>query len=97
MGTIIGSRVREDGKVVYEVMLDSSESLQLKGHIHNVHIFSDNNSETHSRLSKRGKNDATMYFLVPKDLREGLNESVDAKCQLIEAPTKKIFVFSVDR
>jgi len=95
MGTIIGSKIREDGKVVYEVLLDSKESLQLKGHMYNVHMFSDNNAESHSRLSKRGKNDATMYFLVPKELREGLSDFANAKCQLLDIPGKKIFVFSV--
>jgi hypothetical protein len=96
MGTLMSSKIREDGKVVYEVVVDSSESLQLKGHMTDVHIFSLNNMEVHSRLSKRGTNDATTYFLVPKEFREGLKESANAKCQLIRIPNKKIFVFTVD-
>jgi hypothetical protein len=96
MGTIVSSRIREDGKVVYEVVVDSSESLQLKGHMADVHIFSLNNMETHSRLTKRGTNDATTYLLVPKEYREGLKESANAKCQIIRIPNKRIFLFAVD-
>ena len=94
MGTIIGSKIREDGKVIFEILLDAEESLNLKGHVSDIHVFSDNNSEVHSRLTKRGKNDATMYFLVPKDLREGLLNS-NAKCQLLNTTNKKQFIFFI--
>jgi hypothetical protein len=96
MGTIIGSKVMDDGKVVYEVVVDGNESLQMKGHVSNIHVFSLNNSDVPSRLTRRGKNDATTYFLVPKELREGLKESALAKCQLVKIPNKKIFIFSLD-
>jgi hypothetical protein len=96
MGTIISSRIREDGKVVYEVVIDSDESLQLKGHMNDIHVFSLNNAHSNSRLSRRGKNDATTYFLLPKDMRAGLKESAPAKCQMLQMTNKKVFVFTVD-
>lgn len=96
MGTVISSRATEDGKVVYEVALDSEESLQLKGRMNEVHIFSEANMKIHSRLSKRGKNDATMYFLVPKELRKGIRGNSNATCQIIKTNSKKIFIFSIE-
>lgn len=95
MGTILGSKIREDGKVIYEVLLDADESLQLRGHVHNVHLFSDNNAEAHSRLTRRGKNDATMYLLVPKEFRAGLEDSMNARCQIIKEENKTFFVFTL--
>ncbi len=100
MGTILSSRIMEDGKVIYEVVLDTEESLQLKGQMNEVHLFSEANMNTHSRLSKRGKNDATMYLLVPKELRADLKKefksSINATCQIIKTNSKRIFIFSID-
>ena len=96
MGTIISSRIREDGKVVYEVVLDSGESLQLKGHMNDVHLFSDNNLDVHSRLTKRGKNDATMYLLVPRAFRNGLKESSNVRCQIAKTANRRFLICAID-
>lgn len=97
MGEIIGSKVGKGGKIVYEVVVDYDEALQLKGHMKNIHVFSEDVSLISSNLSVRGKNDATKYFLVPKELRGGLRLSGSVKCAKIDLPSKTVFTFIVDK
>ena len=97
MGTIISSRMKDDGKVIFEVSVDYEESIQLRGHMEDVHIFSENALDLEIPISQRGKNDATKYFLIPKELRKGLKVSAKAKCQKIDTKTKIVFVYVVDK
>ena len=41
MGTILGTKTLKDKKIIFEVEIDYEESLKLKGHIKNVHLFSE--------------------------------------------------------
>ena len=66
MGTILGSKITKDNHVIFEVQLDYEESLQLKGHIKKVHLFSEDAADIKANLSQRGKNEATKYFLIPR-------------------------------
>ena len=77
--------------------MDYEESLLLKGHIKNVHIFSEDSADIRTNLSQRGKNEATKYFLVPKQLRNNLKFNEKVKCQKLETNTKIIFVYVVDK
>ncbi|MBS3130897.1 hypothetical protein J4212_00535 [Candidatus Woesearchaeota archaeon] len=97
MGTIIGTRSVKDNKIIVEVEMDYEESLLLKGHIKNVHIFSEDSADIRTNLSQRGKNEATKYFLVPKQLRNNLKFNEKVKCQKLETNTKIIFVYVVDK
>ncbi|MBT4858282.1 hypothetical protein HON49_03845, partial [archaeon] len=58
MGSILSSKVQEDGKITYEVVIDRDEALQLKGNLDGIHVISEKAAETKSRISLRGKNDA---------------------------------------
>ena len=97
MGTILGTKMTKDDKVIFEIEMDYEDSLKLKGHIKNIHVFSEDASEIKTNLSQRGSNDATKYFLIPRDLRNDLNFNKNVKCQKIETDTRKIFVFVVDK
>lgn len=97
MGTILSSRVKDDGKVVFEVSLDYDESVQLRGYMDNVHLFSEHVVDIKTNISQRGKNEATKYFLIPKELRKNIKYSSKTRCQKIDTKTKSIFVFIVDR
>lgn len=97
MGTILGSKTTKDGRIVYEIEVDYEESLQLKGHIKNVRVFSEEASEVITTLSTRGKNDSTKYFLVPRDLRQNLKFSDTVKCQKLETDSKILFIYIVDK
>ena len=97
MGTILTSRTKEDNKIVFEIQVDYEEALQLKGSINNVHLFSEDVAEVETRLTKRGKDEATYYFLVPKDLRRDLKFNGKVRCQKIDTKTKTIFIYVLDK
>ena len=97
MGKILGTKTTKEGNVIFEVEMDYKESLSLKGHIKDIHIFSEDVAEIKANLSQRGKNEATKYFLVPRELRSNLRFNEKVRCQKIETDTKIIFIYVVDR
>jgi hypothetical protein len=97
MGSILNTKATKDGKMVFEVLLEYEEALQLKGHISNVHLFSEEVADLPTNISLRGRHEATKYFLIPKQLRKELKFNTKVTCQRIETPTKQIFVYLVDK
>ena len=97
MGIIIGTKVTKDNKIICEVEVNYEESLRLKGRIKNIHLFSEDAAEIKTNLSQRGTNEATKYFLIPRELREDLTFNEKVKCQKIETDLRIIFFFVVDR
>ncbi len=97
MGTILSTRTTKDNKIIFEVEIGYEESLKLKGHIKNIHIFSEDASKVKSNLSQRGTNEATKYFLIPRELRNNLKLDEEVKCQKIETDTRTIFVFVMNK
>ncbi len=97
MGRILGTKIMKDDRIVFEVEMDYEESLKLKGHINNIHLFSEDAAEIKTNLSQRGTNEATKYFLIPRELRGQLTFNEKVKCQKIETDTRTIFVFVVDK
>ena len=97
MGSIVSSKIRSDGKVSFEVVVDYDEALQLKGYMDHIYIFSERNSKHKTGISQRGKNEATKYFLIPKQLRQNLKFTSDVSCQRIETKTKTVFIYLVDK
>ncbi|MCH7548156.1 MAG: hypothetical protein IH969_01235 [Candidatus Krumholzibacteriota bacterium] len=97
MGTILSTKVKDDGKIIFEVALEYEESVQLKGHMNDVHVFSENVADIDTHISQRGKNEATKYFLIPRELRKDLKFNAKTKCQKIETKTKTIFIYVVDK
>ena len=97
MGSIISSKLREDGKVVFEVVLDYDEAIQLQGHMDNVYLFSENISSIRTGISQRGKNESTKYFLIPRTLRKDLNFNSDVHCLKVDTKTKFAYIYLVDK
>jgi hypothetical protein len=97
MGRILGTKATKDGKVIFEVEMDYVESLQLKGRLNNIHLFSEDVAEIKTNLSQRGKNEATKYFLIPRELRQNLKFNEKVRCQRIESNSKIIYVYIVDK
>lgn len=97
MGSILSSRRLDNGKVVYEVCLDYEEIMQLRGHMDGVYLFSDNVADFKTRISGRGKNEATKYFLIPKQLRKDLKLNAKISCQRLETKTKVVFIYTIDK
>ncbi|MBN1156746.1 hypothetical protein JXA85_03960 [Candidatus Woesearchaeota archaeon] len=97
MGTIHGTKTTKDNKIIFEIAMDYDEALQLQGHIKNIHVFSEDIATVKTNLSQRGRNEATKYFLVPKELRKNLKFNGRVKCQKIETDTKIIFIYVIDK
>ena len=97
MGSILSSKTLKDGKIIYEIIMDYEESLQLKGHIKNIHVFSEDVADIKTNLSSRGKNEATKYFLIPRELRNNIQFTDKVNCQKLETDSKIIFVYVVDK
>lgn len=96
MGTIISSR-KEGDSVVVEVCLGYDELLQLKGHLEDVRLITENIADIQTNISQRGKNEATKYFLIPRQLRAGFKFNNKTSCQRLEFGDKVIFVYVVNK
>jgi hypothetical protein len=97
MGIILGTKTTKDNKIIFEVEMDYEESLKLKGHIKNIHVFSEDAVEIKANLSQRGTNEATKYFLIPRELRNNLSFNEEVKCQKIDTDSRTIFIFTVNK
>ena len=97
MGTIQSSKLKDNGKVILEVHLDYEEAMHLQGHMDNVHLFSENVSEVRTNISTRGKNGATKYLLIPRNLRKNIDFEKEINCQKIDLKEKIIFIYSVPK
>lgn len=96
MGDIISSKVSKD-KIVYEVALSQDEALHLKGHFNNIYLFTENVAEIRTNISQRGKNEATKYFLIPRELRKNMDFRWPVSCQRLDTNEKIIFIYVIDR
>lgn len=93
----MGVKALKGDKVFVEVVMDYEEYLCLEGHTKNVYLFSEDSARIKSNLSQRGTNEATKYFLIPRELREGLEFADDAKCQRIDSDAVTLFIYMVDK
>ena len=96
MGEILCSRKHSNEGVVVEVLLHQNEFRQLKGEMENVYLFSDNVANVPSKVSLRGRNEATKYFLIPRQLRKKLAVSGEVSCQRIDQNGKLVFIYVLD-
>ena len=97
MGTILNAKLQGDGKVVYEVCVDKEEALNLKGNMENIHLIAEDASNIKTRISLRGKNEATKYFLIPREMRNDINSKKEVLCQKIDTKYKDVYIFIVDK
>jgi hypothetical protein len=86
----------KDNSMIFEIEVNYEEALKIKGNIKDIHVFSEDAAEVKTNLSQRGANEATKYFLIPKELRENLKFNEEVKCQKIDTDDKTIFIFVVE-
>ena len=98
MGYIISTRrdPEHDRKMIVEARLDVNELLSLRGHVDDIHLISDRIVDVPANISLRGRNEATKYFLIPRQLRKDLRFRTNVSCQRIDSEGKAIFVYVVD-
>ena len=88
---VIGAEEKEKLSFVNKVYSKSGDYQK------NIHTFSEDAATIKTHLSQRGANEATKYFLIPRELRENLNFDENVKCQKIDTETRSIFIFVVDK
>ncbi len=98
MGSILCSRRSADdnSKVIVEVLMGHEEYRRLRGEIDDVYLFSDKIASIPSKVSLRGRNEATQYFLIPRQLRKRLSVRGGVNCQMLESDGKSIFIYVLD-
>lgn len=97
MGQIISATLTKEDKMLLKIRMSYEESLSLKGHTKNIRVFSDNNAEVQTNISKRGSREATKYFLIPKRLRGDLDFESEVKCQKIVSEKSTLFIFKIKK
>lgn len=97
MGQILGSKVTNEGKVIFTVSMEPEEALQLQGHIDNIHIFSERLINRKTNVSMRGQRAATKYFLIPRDFRHNIKFNSEVSCHKLETKGKLIFIYTIDK
>ena len=96
MGTILSSK-KEGEKVVLQIATDYDEFLQLRGHLNDIRLVTENVAEVKANISQRGRNEATKYFLIPRQFRKGFKFNNTTSCQKLELKDKVIFVYVIDK
>ena len=96
MGLIVSTKRHSQEQVLVELLVNNSEIRQLRGEHNDIYVFSERTTNTPSRVSLRGKNDATKYFLIPKQLRKELVINGKVSCQRLQSDGRTIFVYVID-
>lgn len=79
MASIIASK-RFNDHFELTITLNLKEFLELRGSIDNLHIIPGQYAQTRSTVYERGRRKCSKYFLIPKDLRDGLLPKKNVSC-----------------
>lgn len=96
MATIIKTK-KCGSKVHSEIVSEYDEYLQLHGNMEKVYLFSEKCATIQTNISQRGKNSATKYFLIPKQLRRGFRCNNAISCQRLDLGDRIIFIYVLDK
>lgn len=98
MAKIISLKNIAENKYLYEIEMNKEESNQLKGDIKDLVVFSEKENESTTKITKRGKEGRTKYFLIPKELRKR-TDLLEKKiiCQRLDLRNKTFFIYAVDK
>ena len=96
VGTIISSK-KDGDNVIVEVLTEYNEFLQLKGHLNDIRLITENVAEVQTNISQRGKNEDTKYFLIPRQFRKGFKFNNTTSCQRLDIKDKVLFIYVVDK
>ena len=97
MADVLSIKNNKDGKILIELEMDYDESLKLKGAMDKVILFSENSADKVTHLTQRGANEATKYFLIPKELRKNLQVNGNVKCQRLEIGNDLFFIYMLKK
>lgn len=96
MGSVKNTRITSNNKVEYTISVDYEEALLLKGHITNMHIFSEDSADIKANIISRGKGE-TKYLRIPSKISKDLSTKSGIKCLRIDSKEKIIIYAVVDK
>lgn len=97
MGQIIGLKNMPNKTVVCKILADTSEMENLKGHLKNIQIFSEDFCASDSQINTRGNNGVTKYFKIPLDIRSRKKHNGKLAYQKLETPSKIFYVYTLEK
>ncbi|MBW2976660.1 hypothetical protein KY347_04400 [Candidatus Woesearchaeota archaeon] len=96
MGSVKSTRITANNKVEYTVSIDYEEALLLRGHITNMHLFSEDSADIGTNIVSRGKGN-TKYLRVPRNIAKGIGSRSIVKCLRIDSKGKIIMFYVIDK
>lgn len=97
MGQIINTRNLPDKTVVCRILLNQEEIANLKGHMKNIHVFSENLCNQFSQINTRGNAGVTKYFKIPLGIRSRKKHNGNLSYQMMETPTKAFYIYTLGK
>lgn len=97
MSTIISVKASKEDTLQVTFEMTQEEYQILKGAMHKLHIFGEENTEEVTRLVTRGKKESSKYFLAPKSHRKQLLASNNVPVQVLESKTQFHIIYSVKK
>lgn len=97
MGHIIGTKAMPDKSVICKILMDADEIENLKGHLKNIQIFSEDFCRHESQINTRGNNGVTKYFKIPLNIRSRKKHNGQLSYQRIETPSKIFYIYTLQR
>jgi hypothetical protein len=93
MGSVKGTRITANNKIEYTVSIDYEESLLLKGHFTNVHVFSEDSADINTTILSKGRG-STKYIRIPYKISKEIRDNSIIKCLRMDS-AGKIIIFTV--
>ena len=97
MGQIINAKNLPNKTVIYKILLNQEEIINLKGHMKNIHLFSGNLCDQFSQINTRGNKGVTKYFKIPLSIRSRKKHNGNLTYQIIETPTKAFYIYTLSK
>lgn len=97
MGQIIGAKTMPDKSVVYKMLTDTQDLENLKGHMKNIQLFSEDFCKFESQINTRGNNGVTKYFKIPLNIRSRKKHNGQLSYQRLETPSKIFYIYTLQR
>lgn len=97
MGQIINTKNLPDKTVVCKILLNQEEIANLRGHMRNIHIFSENLCSQPSQINTRGNGGVTKYFKIPLSIRSRKKHNGNLSYQVIETPAKAFYIYTLEK
>jgi len=84
-------------KVVYKILLDENEALNLRGNLKNIHLFSSDLCKKEAQMNQRGNKGVTKYFKIPLSLRSRKKPSGILSYQNLSIPSKIFYIYTITK